>query len=154
MPFAVVRAFKSFMVRSSLVFLIYYPNEPFCFITSVCTVDLLIPNFFAVSLTVALVWIINFATSTALSSIYVFKPSTPLKLSWLCICFFAGGYEKRNALLQSKNIWTAGGRFKQRYFYGNTRKKEFFNLLRHIRVPAFLRAAVPYRPRGTALLRK
>ena len=63
-----------------------YPIQPTPIGTTVCTVDLLIPNFFAVSLTVALVWIINFATSTALSSIYVFKPSTPLSFSWLCIC--------------------------------------------------------------------
>ena len=46
-------------------------------VTSVWTVDFEIPNFFAVSRTVALVCIIKFATSTALSSIYVFKPSTP-----------------------------------------------------------------------------
>lgn len=35
-------------------FLLYRPYKPFQFITSVCTVDLLIPNFFAVCLTVAL----------------------------------------------------------------------------------------------------
>ena len=37
-------------------------------ITAVCTVDLLIPNFFAVSLTVALLLMMKFATSLALSS--------------------------------------------------------------------------------------
>jgi hypothetical protein len=42
-------------------------------VTSLCTVDLLIPNFLAVSLTVALLLIMKFATSTALSSMYVFK---------------------------------------------------------------------------------
>ena len=57
-------------------------------VMSLCTVDFEIPNFFAVSLTVALVCIINFATSTALSSIYVFKPSTPLIIAWLCICAY------------------------------------------------------------------
>ena len=76
-------------------FLLYRPYKPFQFITSVCTVDFEIPNFFAVSLTVALVCIINFATSTALSSIYVFKPSTPLIIAWLCICRQWGRYEKR-----------------------------------------------------------
>ena len=50
-------------------FLLYRPYKPFQFITSVCTVDLLMPNFFAVSRTVALVWIINCATATARSSI-------------------------------------------------------------------------------------
>jgi len=38
-------------------------------VMSLCTVDLLMPNFFAVSRTVALVWIINWATATARSSI-------------------------------------------------------------------------------------
>ena len=46
-----------------------YPIQPAPIRTTVCTVDLEMPNFFAVSRTVALVWIINFATSTALSSI-------------------------------------------------------------------------------------
>ena len=54
-----------------------HPIQPTPIGTTVCTVDLEMPNFFAVSLTVALVWIINSATSTARSSIYVFKPSTP-----------------------------------------------------------------------------
>ena len=54
-----------------------YPIQPTPIGTTVWTVDFEIPNFFAVSRTVALVCIIKFATSTALSSIYVFKPSTP-----------------------------------------------------------------------------
>ena len=59
---------------------------------SLCTVDFEMPNFFAVSRTVAFVVIMNFATSTARSSIYVFKPSTPLSIAWLCICYGWAGY--------------------------------------------------------------
>ena len=63
-----------------------------------------IPNFFAVSRTVAFVVIINFATSTARSSIYVFKPSTPLSIAWLCICRSRVGYESLFSVIASSSV--------------------------------------------------
>ena len=57
-----------------------HPIQPTPIGTTVWTVDLEMPNFLAVSLTVAFEVIIKLATSIALSSIYVFKPSTPKKL--------------------------------------------------------------------------
>jgi hypothetical protein len=45
--------------------------------STVCTVDLEIPNFLAVSLTVAFELMIKSATCMALSSIYAFKEIAP-----------------------------------------------------------------------------
>ena len=50
------------------IFLMYYPNKAFYFITSVCTVDLDMPYFLAAHLTVAPVWAIKSPTVTARSS--------------------------------------------------------------------------------------
>jgi len=50
-------------------------------VTSLWTVLFEIPNFLAVSLTVALLLMMKFATSTALSSMYVFKKSPPYNRS-------------------------------------------------------------------------
>ena len=51
------QAAKKFGISKSppWFFLFYYPNEPFYIVTSICTVLLLIPNFFAVCRTVAFV---------------------------------------------------------------------------------------------------
>ena len=47
--------------------------KSFCLVTTVCTVDLEIPNFFAVVLTVALFSIMYSASITVLSSMRSFK---------------------------------------------------------------------------------
>ena len=55
---------------------IYKPSKPFYFLTSLCTVLLLIPNFLAQFLTVALLLIMYSALSSTLSSIYAFKKTS------------------------------------------------------------------------------
>ena len=57
-----------------------YPIKPTPIGTTVCTVDFEIPNFFAVPRTVALVWIMNLATSTAVPR-YMFSNQALLYVS-------------------------------------------------------------------------
>ena len=53
-------------------------------VTSLCTVDLDIPNFFAVSLTVALLFMMYSASSMVLSSMYAFNWAAPFYIVLLC----------------------------------------------------------------------
>ena len=60
-------------------------SKPFHFVTSTCTVDLLIPKCFAACLTVALFSIIYCAISSTLSSIYSFK-KIPCNTCFYIVC--------------------------------------------------------------------
>ena len=60
--------------------------KSFCLVTTVCTVDFEIPNFFAVILTVALFSIMYSASLTVLSSMCSFKIIPPPKYCYLSVC--------------------------------------------------------------------
>ena len=90
----------------SIYCLCYQPHKPFCFVTAVCTVDLLILKTFAAARTVAPVSSMYSPKTSALSCVASFIQSTPLKASHtlshrlivLCLFKFPRQFELNNVL--------------------------------------------------------